>query len=198
MNTDKKYDKMAGIYDYLEEKFDPFSEYRKLGSGYLKGKVLELGVGSGANLKYYAKDADVTGVDFSAKMLAKSEVKKGKLGLDNVKLIKMDIEEMEFEDGSFDTVYSTFVFCTVPNPEKGLAETYRVLKDDGRAVFIEHMKSENIFINLFLHMMNIFSKLVFGTSMVRKTEENIEKSGFKVVEKRNLVYDVLRLIVAEK
>ncbi len=198
MSTDKKYDRMAEVYDYFEEKLDPFTKYREIGAGYLSGKVLELGIGSGANLKYYDKELDVTGLDFSENMLARSELKKGRLCLDKVKLVKMDIEDIRFEDESFDMLYSTFVFCTVPNPEKGLAEAYRVLKKGGKAVFLEHMKSENGFINIFLYVMSLFSKLMLGTSMVRETEKNIKKSGFKIVEKRDLYFDVLRFIVAEK
>ena len=162
MNTDKKYDRMAVVYNYFEEKLDPFDKYRRIVTGYLRGKVLELGIGSGANLKYYPRGLDVTGVDFSEKMLAKSKLKRDRLCLDKVKLVKMDIEDMSFEDESFDMLYSTFVFCTVPNPENGLAEAYRVLKKGGRAVFLEHMKSENSFINIFLYIMSFFQNLFWG------------------------------------
>lgn len=198
MSTDKKYDRMAVVYDYFEEKLNPFDKYRRIVAGYLRGNVLELGIGSGANLKYYDRGLDVTGVDFSEKMLAKSELKRDRLCMDKVKLVKMDIEDMSFENESFDMLSSTFVFCTVPNPEKGLSEAYRVLKKGGRAVFLEHMKSENSFINIFLYVMSFFSKLIFGTSMVRETEKNIKRAGFKIVEKRDLFFDILKFIVAEK
>ncbi len=198
MNAKKKYDMLASVYDLIETKIKPFSEYRKIGANYLEGKVLELGIGSGANLEYYPENIEVTGVDFSEKMLEKCEEKRKSLCLEGVELLKIDVEDMDFEDCSFDIVYSTFVFCTVPHPEKGLGEAYRVLKPSGKAVFIEHMKSKHLLLNGILYCMNIFSKLILGTSMLRETEENIKKSGFKIIEKKELFFDIVRLIVVEK
>jgi ubiquinone/menaquinone biosynthesis C-methylase UbiE len=95
-------------------------------------------------------------------------------------------------------VISTFVFCTVPNPLKGLEEVYRVLKPGGKAVFLEHMRSRSPFVNLFLGLMNLYSRPVLGTSMLRRTQENIILSGFNIVLVEHLLLDVVRLIVGKK
>ncbi|MGL4671004.1 class I SAM-dependent methyltransferase, partial [Cetobacterium sp.] len=106
---------------------------------------------------------------------------------------------MSFEDESFDSVFSTCVFCTVPNPEKGISEVYRVLKKGGKAVFIEHMKSEYKLINVALKILNILTTRVLGTSLLRETEKSIRAAGFSEVVSKNLMMkDVLRLIIAKK
>ncbi|ALV63432.1 Phosphatidylethanolamine N-methyltransferase [Thermococcus sp. 2319x1] len=175
-----------------------FSKYRKRALSLVKGKVLEIGVGTGKNLPYYPEDVEVIGIDFSQEMLKKAEERRKKLGLDNVTLLHMDAQSLEFEDDTFDTIVSTFVFCTVPDLIKGLKETYRVLKPGGRAVFLEHMKSESRLLNVPLYLMEPFTRTLLGTSMLRETQKNIEKAGFKIERVENLFYDIVRLIVATK
>jgi ubiquinone/menaquinone biosynthesis C-methylase UbiE len=149
-------------------------------------------------MPYYPDDIEVIGIDFSKGMLVKAKKRIVNLSLQNVSLLEMDIENMNFEDESFDTILSAFVFCTVPRPVKGLQEVYRVLKSGGTAVFIEHMKSENALLNISLYMMNIFTTALLGTSTIRETQKNIEKVGFKIEKVQNIGFDILRFIVAKK
>lgn len=198
METKDKYSRIANIFDKLEERM-PMNEIKKEAVQMLKGKMLEIGIGSGACLKYYEKKSDVTGIDFSIGMLNIAKKKAKLLGLENVKLLEMDIENMSFSDETFDSVFSSCVFCTIPNPKNGINEVYRVLKKDGKAVFIEHMKSENFIINIGLRVLNIFTKLILGTSLLRETENTIREAGFsKVISKNIMLGDVVRLIIAEK
>ena len=135
----------------------------------------------------------MTAVDFSSGMLERAQKRKEYLGLDRVILMKMDVEDLEFPDDSFDTVISTFVFFTVPDPLKALTEVYRVLKPGGKAVFLEHMKSLNPLVNVFLGLMNLYSRPALGTSMLRRTQENITISGFNITLVNHLLLDVVRL-----
>lgn len=200
ISTERKYNRFSKVYDLLEkpvEKFK-FSNLREKAHTSLKGKVLEVGIGTGKNMLYYPDDIEVVGIDFSKGMLAKAQVKINKLTLSNVSLLEMDIENMKFEDESFDTVLSVFVFCTVPRPIIGLQEVYRVLKPGGKAVFIEHMKSANALLNIPLYMMNLFTISLLGTSTIRETQKNIEKVGFKIENVQNEWFDIVRFIVAKK
>lgn len=197
MNTKDKYDKVAKIYDKMEKMLF-FNKYRKDLISLAQGEVLEVGVGTGANLPYYSEKTSVTGIDFSKNMLEKSKKVIKKNNIKNIKLKEMDVQTMPFEDNSFDCAVSTCVFCTVPDPVAGLKEIYRVIKPGGKVLFLEHMRSKNPLINIFLFMMNIMSKFFLGTSMVRKTQENIEKAGFKITERKDLFFDVVRIIIAEK
>lgn len=200
IKTVKKYDRFSKFYDFIEKPVEKyfFSSLRKKALALAQGKVLEVGIGTGKNMPHYPGNVELTGVDFSRGMLEKAEKKKKNLLLRNITLLEMDVEKMTFEEGSFDTVVSTFVFCTVPDPVKGLKGVYRVLKSGGRAVFLEHMKSKYFFLNILLYMMNIITKTLTGTSMVRETQKNIEKVGFRIEEVYNFSVDVVRLIIAGK
>ncbi len=198
MQTKDKYSRIAKLFDKIERNM-PMKSIKENAVQMLNGKILEVGIGSGASLEYYPKDADVTGIDFSIGMLELAKKKSKLLDIKNITLLDMDIENMSFEDETFDSVFSSCVFCTVPNPEKGIAEVYRVLKPGGKAVFIEHMRSENEIINLALRFLNIFTKLILGTSLIRETEKTIRNTGFSKVTSRNIMLgDVVRFIVAEK
>ena len=198
--TAKKYDRFSKIYDSFESLMErrAFLKYRKKALSLAKGRVLEVGIGTGKNLPYYPKDVEVIGIDFSKGMLEKAEKRRKELGLGNVKLMLMDVQNLEFEDNTFDTIVSTFVFCTVPDPIKGLKEVYRVLKPGGKAIFLEHMKSESKLLNIPLYLMDPITKALVGTSMVRETQKNIEKAGFKIEGVENLFFDIVRLIIATK
>ncbi len=197
METKDKYNRVAKNYDKMEQMMF-FNKHRESLIALANGKVLELGVGTGANLPYYSKNLSVTGIDFSREMLEKSKKVIEKNHIKNIKLKEMDIQNMTFENDSFDYAVSTCVFCTVPDPIAGLKEVYRVLKPGGKVLFLEHMRSRNPLVNIILFMMTIMSKLILGTSMVRKTQENIESVGFKITERRDLFFDVVRIIIAEK
>lgn len=163
------------------------------------GKVLEVGVGTGKNIPYYDIDSlELTAIDFSGGMLDIAKKKKSQFGWESLELIEMDVEDLKFDDESFDTIVNTFVFCTVPNPKQGLKEIYRVLKPGGKAIFVEHMKSQNSLLNLFLKFMNYFSSRFLGTSMLRETQKSIEEAGFKIVSTEYRFFDIVRVIVASK
>lgn len=196
MNTKDKYSRIAKFYDKIE-KMMAFNKYREEVVKQAQGDILEVGIGTGENLKYYTESQKITGVDFSPGMLKVAQGKADERSLD-VDLLEMDIQEMAFTDNSFDSIVSTCVFCTVPDPMMGLRETYRVLKPGGRAIFLEHMKSKSLILNILLYTMNVFSRMILGTSMVRDTQNNIEKAGFKVAVRKDILFDVIRIIVAEK
>lgn len=198
--TARKYTRIARLYDLFQWPLEMFhlSSLRNEVIAKVEGKILEVGIGTGKNLPYYPLSADLIGIDFSSGMLNIARRKAAQIGMNNTTLIEMDIESMNFPDDSFDTIISTFVFCTVPHPDKGLGELYRVLKPGGKAIFLEHMKSGSKELNAILWIMDTFATPMLGTSMLRETQKEIEKAGFTVLESQNKVFDILRLIVATK
>ena len=200
MTTDKKYNIYSKVYDLLESSTEKnfLKKLRKKAIKSLRGNVLEIGIGTGANIDYYNEKLKIIGIDFSAGMLEKAQRKLSDLNKSNVKLLNMNVENLKFNDKQFDSAYATCVFCTVPDPVKGLKEVYRVLKSDGNLVLLEHTKSSKCYINIALYLMTAMTKLLVGTSMVRNTQKNIEKAGFKIIKKEKIFLDVFWLIIAVK
>jgi len=197
----KRYDREARLYDlyeWLPEKL-VFQKHRKRIFPELSGKILEVGVGTGNSLEYYTDKADVTGIDFSPKMLAQAQKKLNKLGKQNIKLMEGDIENLPFQDNTFDIVVTACVFCSVPNPIRGFKEVARVLKPNGKAVFLEHVKSNNWLIAFMQNLMNPLSVRIFGFNMNRDTRNNIEKGSLAVQKDKHLALgDIVRLFVCSK
>jgi ubiquinone/menaquinone biosynthesis C-methylase UbiE len=199
-DTSEKYDRFSRIYDLMELPVERklFAGLRTQALTYSRGRVLEVGIGTGKNIPYYLPNVEeVVEIDFSSGMLLRARERAAQSSV-KVTLMQMDVERLAFDDESFDTVVSAFVFCTVPHPLEGLREVYRVLKGDGRAVFLEHMKTESALVNVPLYMMNVVSRTFTGTSMVRETQKNIETAGFHLREVQRYVHGIVRLMIAGK
>lgn len=148
----------------------------------VSGKVLEVGIGTGSNLSFYPEQIEsLTGVDFSKGMLhqAREKVSKGKYPFP-VELVEADIQALPFPDETFDSIVSTCVFCSVPDPLIGLKELKRVCKPTGHIYMLEHMKSENKLVGLVMDMLNPFTVRLWGANINRETMKNIQLSGLSV------------------
>ncbi|MCB0652826.1 MAG: class I SAM-dependent methyltransferase [Saprospiraceae bacterium] len=128
----KRYDRVARWYDLLDKPMEStlFSKWREALVGHVAGKTLEVGVGTGKSIPYYPEDVNLTAIDFSKNMLETAKAKYGN-DLRNITFLEMDAQDMDFEDDTFDTVVTSCVFCSVPDPVKGLKEIRRVLKPGG-------------------------------------------------------------------
>ena len=103
------------------------------------GDVLELGCGGGINLQFYDRDRvnSLTGLDPSAELLDYTRAEAQNFDFD-MKILDGIGEAMPFQDGSFDTVLTTFTLCSVQDGERVLSEMRRVLKPGGKILFLEH------------------------------------------------------------
>lgn len=108
-----------------------------------RGRVLELGAGTGLNLDLYpdsVQDLILTEPDpHMTKQLRKKLAQSSR----RVEVIEAPAEKLPFDDDSFDTAVVTLVLCTVPDQAAALQEIRRVLKPDGRFLFLEHVRSRN-------------------------------------------------------
>ena len=197
--TKDKYDRIARWYDIFEFAMELFfySRWRKqLFKLLRKGDFLELGVGTGKNLRYYPAGVKKTAVDFSPQMLkyAKLQTKKTQ---QNVNLESMDIQHLQMASNAFPNVLATFVFCSVPDPIKGLEEAKRVCSTEGRMLLLEHVRPRNHLLGKLFDWINPTVVNYTGVNINRNTLENIKKAGFEVVREENLFLDVFKLIVAK-
>lgn len=102
-----------------------------------RGRVLEIGAGTGLNLPHYPPTiAELTLTEPEEPMARRLERKSG------TNVVRAGAEELPFGDGSFDTVVSTFVLCTVPDVRAAIAELRRVIAPDGQLIFIEHVRAQ--------------------------------------------------------
>lgn len=106
--------------------------------GPLRGNVLEIGPGTGPNLKYFHPSVRWTGVESNPYMRGYLEREAQRVGLE-VNLIDGSALEIPLPDQSVDAVVGTLVLCSVSDPLQTLREVFRVLKPDGRYYFIEHV-----------------------------------------------------------
>lgn len=185
-----------GKYLWLCEKLI-FSKYRKRLLAQAKGKVLEVGIGTGRNLQYYPMGCEITGIDLSEGMLGEARKCAERLKL-NVRLIQMNAERLEFEEGSFDTVVVTLALCTIPNPVAALSEMRRVAKPDGKILLLEHVVSPNPLIKKIQDMLTPLTHKVAGCHLNRDTLGNLKVAGLSTKYAESHLAGTLVLVYATK
>ena len=108
-----------------------------------RGRVLEVGVGTGLSLPCYGSHLTITGIDLSPEMLAKAEDKVDRHNLANVAgLHEMDAGALAFPDESFDTVVAMYVMTVVPEPERVMRELERVCATGGEVILVNHFSED--------------------------------------------------------
>lgn len=196
----KRYNRLAPYFDGMEAIVEGlfFSRWRKRLWAKVQGEhILEVGVGTGKNFRFYPKAARMTAIDFSPKMLEKAKNKRDRKELD-VHLDLMDVERLYYADNSFDTVIATFVFCSVPLPRKGLRELFRVCKPGGQVILLEHVVSSKPVLAWFMRRLNPLVVKMFGANINRETVKNVQASGFSHVTVDSQSGDIIKLILAIK
>ena len=196
----KRYDRLAVFYDASEAIVERlgYSRWRKLLWSKVEGSgILEIGVGTGKNFPYYPSHVEMTAIDFSSRMLKRARDKARKQEL-QVQLQQMDVQDLSFEDNVFDTVIASFVFCSVPDPVRGLIETERVCKPGGKVVLLEHVRSANRILGRLMDFANPLVVRMMGVNINRPTVNNVIKSGLVVERVTDLRAGIFKLIEAKK
>ena len=190
-----RYDRGAARYDLMTWPMERMAMDRfraRLISQVNGPRVLEVGVGTGRNLPLYRPGLQIDAIDFSPRMLERARRKPLP---PNVTLHLMDVQDLQFEAGSFDTIVATCVFCSVPDPVRGLAEIRRVLRPDGHVLFLEHMRPGSPWLAKVFDWLDPWVSRA-GPHINRRTMDNIAAAGLTVEREQNLVSDVLKLVVA--
>ena len=104
------------------------------------GDLLEIAVGTGRNLPFYPPRVRLTAIDVSPSMLAIARRRATELGLD-ADLRDGDAQQLDFEDGRFDTVVCTLALCSIPNDRRAVAEAARVPRPGGRLLHLEQVRT---------------------------------------------------------
>lgn len=173
----------ARLYEpvlWLGEKIG-LQRWRQKVIGGASGSVLELGAGTGLNLAHYPAGLErlvlVEPDRHKAKLLGEKPLPAGV----TAEILRAPGEMLPFEDDSFDTVVETLVLCTVADPEATAAEIRRVLKPDGRFLFMEHVRSDKPRMGrLQDRLEGPWKKLADGCHCNRRTVPMLRNNGFEV------------------
>jgi ubiquinone/menaquinone biosynthesis C-methylase UbiE len=141
------------------------------------GEVLEVAVGTGANLRHYPAGTHVTGLDFAAKAVAAASERAGKLPLAWTPIVG-DAERIGAADESFDTVVCTLAACTFARPEPVFAEIRRVLRPGGQALFLEHVRPAGRAGRAMMRSIRPLTAAALGCHPDRETVQSIAAAGF--------------------
>lgn len=152
-------------------------------------RVLEIGIGTGPNLAYYADNNDqvqVFGVDPNKKMEKYAKAAAAAVGLPskNFQFIEAVAEAVPLDDASVDAVVGTLVLCSVKDVNMALKEVKRVLKPGGLFVFVEHVAAKDgTILKFFQSVLDPLQQtLSDGCHLTRETGKSISKAGFSSLE----------------
>lgn len=190
----RRYDRQAGLFDLTEAPVEAllFGRLRRrLWSEVSGERILEIGAGTGKNLRYHPAGSRVVGVDISPKMLGRAQEKADSQGR-GIDLILADAQHLPFRDGVFDDAAASFVFCSVPDPVAGLREVARVSK--GRVHLLEHVRSGNALAGKVMDLLNPVVVGAIGANINRNTVENVRKAGVEQDSVESRMFGIIKLI----
>lgn len=195
--TRRRYDRLAPIYDAAEWAVERRAAAwrRALWASIREADVLELGIGTGRNLPYHPTSARVTGLDLSPRMLERARRRAARLG-SRARLEVADAQALPHPDASFDIVVATFFLCTVPDPNRALAEARRVLRPGGRLLLLEHVRPCGPWLGPLMRRMNPLARRLFCDHLDRDAVAHLRAAGFTDVRTTSRWRDVIVQIEA--
>lgn len=196
-----KYDITAWFYDILDFYWE--LQYRRWRPGLLqdvRGFVLEAGVGTGRNLRYYRPEASVTAIDLSRAMLRRA-AKRGRHAVCQFKLCQEDVTTMgSIPSGHFDWVVSTFLCCVLPDHLQPLAmqQFERILKPGGRFRLLEILYSKDPRLRRRQDFLAPFVQRVYGARFDRNTLEHVRRASKLSLESTRFLKHDTYLVIEGK
>jgi ubiquinone/menaquinone biosynthesis C-methylase UbiE len=196
--------KVRSVYDrdpaaYHRAASTRFSEWllgagrRKVGET-VRGRLLDVGFGTGLSLAHYPADVRVVGIDISAKMLEFGRQAARQAGR-AAEVSVMDAERLGFADHVFDSVAFNLCLCTIPNPEAAIQEAVRVVKPSAPMVFLEHVRSHLLPVALIQEAINPVMVALEADHFNRRTADLVRRCGVEVTSIDRWFLGVFNLIV---
>jgi ubiquinone/menaquinone biosynthesis C-methylase UbiE len=182
----------AAMYDRMIGKAERsgLGDHRRALLAEATGDVLEIGGGTGANLDYYGDSVRTLTIVEPEKPMLRRLQRHIEQRSPHAKALRAPAEDLPFNDASFDVVVSTLVLCTVDDVPRALRELHRVLRPDGRLLFIEHVRSDDpALARRQDRMQPINVRVGHGCHPNRRTLDSIRDAGFEVT---SLEHDMLK------
>lgn len=186
--TRARYQRISPIYDkiewLMERRFRPWRE--KIWRSVHGPRIFEVGVGTGKNMEYWPSNCNVTAIDLTPGMLDKARQRAADLNRQGDDLFLADVQHLELPSEIFNTVVATFVFCSVPDPIRGLRELGRVVRPDGQILLLEHIRIDRPVIGPLMDWIAPLIVQINGANINRRTVENVRMAGLQIEKVEDL------------
>ena len=146
-----------------------------------RGRVLEIGIGSGLNFNFYdfEKVTEIIGVDPAVSSVAIAKSRTSNFN-SKISFLETTAESIDQESSTFDSVVIGYSLCTIPDPMQARAEAHRLLKPGGSLFFMEHGLAPEPNVQKWQHRITpIWKKIAGGCNLNRNIEELILAGGFQ-------------------
>ena len=184
-------DRSLGMVDRLL-----LGPFREAFGASLRGETIEVAIGSGLNIPFYAPDVTrAVGVDLSGEMLRLARKQAAKLSVPFA-FVEADAESLPFPDASFDTVAISLALCTIPDPRRALLELARICRAGGRIVMLEHVRSTARPLAALQHLLSPLNERAIGCHLDRDTFELARSLGYSIDQMQSRFFGSVRLAVA--
>ena len=147
-----------------------------------QGRVLEVGIGTGLNMRYYDKGrvTKIVGLDPALELHPLARERIAQAGLE-VELLGLSAESIPLPDASFDTVLMTYTLCTIPDPLAALREMRRVLAPGGQLLYCEHGRAPDASVQRWQERLQpLWGKLAGGCHLGRDIAALLRAAGFQL------------------
>jgi ubiquinone/menaquinone biosynthesis C-methylase UbiE len=169
-----------------------FGRWRRWLAAGARGRILDVGTGTGRNLPLFPDSAEVVALEPDLRMLAKARQRAS-----GARLVVGDVQAIPFADASFDTAVSGVVFCSVSEPLRGLAEVHRVLRAEGELRMMEHVRHDHPWLGRLQDWIQpAWTVIAGGCHPNRDTEATVKTAGFEIVASTRRTDGVMRRFVA--
>ncbi len=195
----RSYDEIASRYDDYVRYAERFllGEDRRRVCAHAHGDVLEIGVGTGRNLPFYADDISLTGVDLSQAMLRQARARAAEPGID-AGLRVGDAQALDLPDNGFDAVVMTLVLSAVPDIRRAIAEAHRVLRPGGRLLVLDFVRSPHWPVRTMQRLLNPFMARRYNFHLLRDPIDHLDDAGFLVERVECSKWGVVERVAARK
>jgi ubiquinone/menaquinone biosynthesis C-methylase UbiE len=198
-STSRQYQRIAPFYDLLELPFE-YGRYRRLRRlvfDGLWGRILDAGIGTGRNMEFYPRGAEVVGIDFSPAMLARA-ARRRRVSSATIELREMEVTRLDFPADSFDAAVATFLFCVLPDElqRPALRELARVVRAGGIVRLLDYVRPERRLRRAIAGLWEPWMAWAYGASFDRRTGEHMLEAGLELVKAEFVVDDLVKLLTA--
>ena len=173
----------ARFYDAVMSSADRvgFARRRRVLAAHARGRVLEIGAGTGLEFQHYASATSLVAIEPDMAMIERAKARAA-VSSARIALVAADARALPFRDGTFDTAISALAFCTIPEPERAALEMRRVLRASGVAYLLEHVRAVHRPLAFIQSMLTpLWRRIASGCHLDRRTADLLRCSSFDVV-----------------